>query len=179
MTKGFVICAMACGVALPADAGERNAAASVALKIPAPRPILSVRKPASAPGTRARRLPVAPLSNFVVRLHAVPEPGTTLAAFESRSGGRIELTASTNAAIGDVREAAAWRISDRLPATTSSANGLYAVRDTLAELPRRRAFRSTPFSTTLVLRIDGNDSSPAFSIGGGGVAAALWRAMPQ
>jgi hypothetical protein len=39
--------------------------------------------------------------------------------------------------------------------------------------------RKSALSTALVLRLDGQDDSPAFSVGGGGVAAAVWRVVPK
>ncbi|WP_448664524.1 hypothetical protein ACG3SL_07555 [Sphingomonas sp. CJ20] len=71
---------------------------------------------------------------------------------------------------------ALWRVSDALPEATAERGGSYAVGDTLASSRKRRSAGSA-LKTMLVLRIDGNDESPPFSIGGG-VAGALWRALP-
>ena len=61
---------------------------------------------------------------------------------------------------------------------TSVRGGSWAVYDTLAD-HRKPRFRRSPLSTMLVLRIDGQEDSPPISVGGGGVAAALWRVMPN
>ena len=61
---------------------------------------------------------------------------------------------------------------------TSDAGGSYAVRDTMRDM-RRPHIRKTAFSTSLVLKIDGRDETAPVGVGGGGVAQAVWRSIPQ
>lgn len=182
MIRGLFFCAIACGIAAPVMAGERSAA---------------------APGARAFggfTLPVADRfpgydgaltisGDIVVRLRSAPTPTVALVDFENRTVSNFDVTpaepqdepgslASPHAAV-DWRALRAWRLTERLAPTTNRANGFYAVRDSLADYRKPRAFRPSALSTMLVLRIDGKDESPALSVGGGGVAAAIWRVMPQ
>ena len=61
---------------------------------------------------------------------------------------------------------------------TSNAGGSYAVSDAFARMPKPRV-RHSALSAALVLRIDGQEDSPLLSVGGGGVAAAMWKMRPQ
>jgi len=72
---------------------------------------------------------------------------------------------------GDETAFAAAR--DDMAAGTASR----AVRDALADHPKPRIPRS-PLSTALVLRLDGDRASPPISVGGGGVAGAVWGMLP-
>jgi hypothetical protein len=78
----------------------------------------------------------------------------------------------------DASEQVAWGPGSTLPEVTARAGGSYAVYDVMRAQPRPR-HRESALSTALVLRLDGEDDSPAFSVGGGGVAAAVWRAVPR
>jgi len=181
MTRGLVICALACGVAAPAGAGERNAAV-VAAKISVPRSVSRAPDPAPAPGTRAfLRLPRARSADFVVRIQTRRDPAATRSAFETLPAQpiRAETTTASRFGIRDVRPLAAWRVTDRLAPVTARDNGTYAVRDTLADYRKPRTYRPSALNAMFVLRIDGKEDSAPFSVGGGGVAAALWKAMPQ
>ena len=174
MTRALVFCALACGVASPAISGERNAA-TIASKLPVQRSALLTPDPAPAVGAMAPlRLPRASANDFVVRVHAQPERIATRTAFET-----LPIQAAAHFTIRDVRTPMAWRVTDESAAVTASDNGNYAVRDALADHRKPRAFRSSPLNATLMLRLDGNDDSPPLSVGGGGVAAVLWKAMPQ
>ncbi len=64
------------------------------------------------------------------------------------------------------------------PEITARAGGSYAVADILRQQPRPRP-RKSPLGAALVLKLDGNDDSPPFSVGGGGVAAAVWQVVPK
>lgn len=184
MTRAFVFCALACGVAAPAHAGERSAA-TPSIKLPVPRSVLHAPDPAPAVGAgQTRRLPRAPAPDFVVRVQALREPAATLTAFETLPPqpvdlARIETTAASPFAIGEVRTMPAWRLTDGLSPVTADDNGTYAVRDALADHRKPRVSRPSVLNAMFVLRIDGKDDSAPFSVGGGGVAAALWKAMPQ
>ncbi|UZK66937.1 hypothetical protein [Sphingomonas sp. M1-B02] len=76
------------------------------------------------------------------------------------------------------RSADRWNLTPGIEETTSADGGSYAVRDILRAQPRRSR-RGSPLAAALVLRLDGQEDSEPFSIGGGGVAAALWRAVPK
>lgn len=71
-----------------------------------------------------------------------------------------------------------WNSGITLPEVTSDAGGSYAVQDTFNREPKPRR-RGSPLAAAFVLRLDGQADSPAFSVGGGGVAAAMWRAIPR
>jgi len=79
---------------------------------------------------------------------------------------------------GEASEPVAWGPGSTLPEITARAGGSYAVYDVMRAQPRPR-HRESALSTALVLRLDGEADSPAFSVGGGGVAAAVWRAVPR
>lgn len=53
-----------------------------------------------------------------------------------------------------------------------------AVREALDDHRKPRQPRSV-FSTALVLRVDGDGDSPSLSVGGGGVASAVWGLFPR
>jgi hypothetical protein len=59
---------------------------------------------------------------------------------------------------------------------TASNGGSYAVSEGTSWITRRRPPRV--LDTTLVFRLDGQDESPVFSVGGG-VAASIWQAIPR
>jgi hypothetical protein len=155
-------CVIAFGFSLPALAGERSGVRSrplalvglskdpVTLRVPAPSSGDADPEPFMLPAGDAR----------LERLPAAPMAG------ESR---RTLSTASGNAS---------WGPGASLPEITARAGGSYAVHDIIRDQPRRRHPKS-PLSAAFVLKLDGNDDSPAFSVGGGGVAAAVWQAMPK
>jgi hypothetical protein len=183
MIRGLFVCAIACSVAAPVAAGERNIGAPGMRILPVPILAVSDRFPGYDSALTVG-------GDIAVRLRSVPVPVVALAYFENRAspdfhiipanllpGGPAMLVSPY--AVAELRSLKAWRLADRLAPVTASANGFYAVGDVLAEHPKPRAFRPSALSTLLVLRVDGKDESPPFSVGGGGVAAALWRVMPQ
>ena len=178
MIGRLVFCVIACCAAVPVVASERNVAApdvpllAVSVDFPGYDGVLTVG------------------GDIAVRLRGAPLPAVTLAAFENRGlpdFGLVPMDALAGDplvvvspySVVELRSLRAWRVSDRLAPVTANASGLYAVRDLLAENRKPRFFRRRALSTTLVLRIDGNDETPILSIGGGGIPAALWGAMPQ
>jgi hypothetical protein len=140
MLKTLVACAIACGLSLPAVAGERSG--------------VSLRPTAVQRFT----LPVGK-----ARIARVPAETLTAQTGQTRS-----------TSVG----AASWGPGSTLPEVTARSGGSYAVHDILRDQPRPR-FRRSPLSAAFVLKLDGNDESPAFSVGGGGVAAAVWQAVPK
>ena len=163
MRNTLIFCVIACGVSCPALAGERSGVNSrpivlaglikdpAALHAPAPAAdgVLPQRFMLPASGARLERLPEASLAR------------------ESRQVPSI-ISAET----------VAWGPGSTLSEVTASAGGSYAVHDTIRDLPRPR-HRKSPLSTAFVLKLDGNDDSPSFSVGGGGVAGAMWQAVPR
>lgn len=181
MIRGLIFCVIACGAAAPALAGERSAALVTPSLLAAPALPVSVHFPGFDGALTIS-------GDFVVRLRSMPAPTTSLAEFESRPTPHFDIapadaiepvTLVSPYAATELHALKSWRVTDRLGPTTTSANGFYAVRDVLMDHRKPRVYRPSAFSTMLVLRLDGKDESPSFSVGGGGVAAALWRAMPQ
>lgn len=177
MVRVLVFCAIACGIAAPVMAGERTPSSAaraiarpnlpVALAFPGHDGVLTVE------------------GDFAVRFSGASPASVSLAEFDNSSNASFDLEAVAAAdpvspyAARDLRSLAAWRLTDGMGPTTTTAGGVYAVRDQLADYRKPRVFRPGPLSAMLVLRIDGKDESPPLSVGGGGVAAALWRMMPQ
>lgn len=179
MVRGLIFCAIACGIAAPATAVERSAA------VPAARAIPNLIVPVARRAPALRSV-LSIFGDFAVKRRGRPDRAMVLANFEKQKAESGEMvmpqivrleqtTLGSPFAMSSLRTMPAWRLSDKLPAVTARANGNYAVRDTLADYRKPRAFRPSPLSAMLVLRIDGKDESPPFSVGGGGVAAALWR----
>ncbi|AQR73223.1 hypothetical protein BXU08_05570 [Sphingomonas sp. LM7] len=75
-------------------------------------------------------------------------------------------------------EPATWGPGATLPEITAHDGGSYAVHDIIRDQPRPR-IRKSALSAAFVLKLDGDDDSPPFSVGGGGVAAAVWQAVPR
>jgi hypothetical protein len=71
-----------------------------------------------------------------------------------------------------------WLIDPVSGEATSDAGASFAVREAFDRMPKPRV-RKSALSAALVLRIDGQEDSPLFSVGGGGVAAAMWKMRPQ
>lgn len=149
--------------ALPAVAGER------------PRPTLkaaanAIAAHAASWSIRDKRAPDG----------ARPQPFTLpVASTQSKPLPRLTLLAESapkRAADGAVPTR--WGPGSTLSEVTARAGASYAVDDVMNAQPKPRR-RGSPLSAALVLRLDGQDDSPAFSVGGGGVAAAMWRAVPK
>jgi hypothetical protein len=160
MLKAVVACVILCGISSPVVAGERTGVAKARANL-----LKASAAPGRDPSARFRAAPrpfMLPASP--ARLQALPK-ATLLAE---------QLVKRTD----DASEPAAWGPGSTLPEVTARAGGSYAVYDVMRAQPRPR-HRESALSTALVLRLDGEDDSPAFSVGGGGVAAAVWRAVPR
>ncbi|RYD47516.1 MAG: hypothetical protein EOP60_17300 [Sphingomonadales bacterium] len=179
MTRGLFFCAIACSIAAPAIAGER--AATVPASWVLPTLILPVADRAPVFGLLATR------GDFSIAIDTKAVPVMTLAAFEEQMPHVTTVSiADRDAAVQvspyatpSLRSLAAWRLTGRIVPVTATANGFYAVRDMLGDYRKPRVFRPSALSATLMLRIDGKDDTPTLGVGGGGVAAALWRVRPQ
>ena len=160
MLKAVVACVILCGMSSPAIAGERRGIAKA--RTDPPKANTAARRDTPAPG-RASPKP------FTLPASAAPlQPLPKVSVLAERTARRA----------GGASEPPAWGPGSTLPEVTAHAGGSYAVYDVMRAQPRPR-HRSSPLSTALMLRLDGQDDSPAFSIGGGGVAAAVWRAVPK
>ncbi|ATY31469.1 hypothetical protein [Sphingomonas psychrotolerans] len=157
MLKTLLFCVVTVGLSVPVWAGERSGARSRTIaragliKDPA-----ALRAPASASSAVPQRF-MLPAGG--ARLERLPEPLTEKGQAPSAEAGR-------------------WGPGSTLPEVTARAGGSYAVHDILRDQPRPR-HRGSALSTAFVLKLDGDADSPAFSVGGGGVAAAMWRAVPK
>lgn len=160
MLKAVVACVILCGMSSPAIAGERRGVAKIRADLP--KASAAARRDTPAP-SRASPKPFM-LPAGAAPLQPLPKTGILAERIARRAG--------------DATEPPAWGPGSTLPEVTAHAGGSYAVYDVMRAQPRPR-HRSSPLSTALMLRLDGQDDSPAFSIGGGGVAAAVWRAVPR
>lgn len=156
MVWGPVLCTLACAAAIPALAGDKPARTP-----PGAIALERVAKPvaygslAEAPAIRfsePRKLDIIRLSGT-----ALPQP---------RRFDYVDAQAQPD-----------WRVTDA-SARTAEDGGRYAVGDYFSA-QRKPRFRRSALGALLVLRIDGEDESPAVSVGGGGVASAVWQALPK
>ena len=159
MRMTLVSCVIACGLTSPALAGERSGVSSRPIALAA-----LIKDPA------ARRAPASASDKSLPQRFMLPAGSARLERLpETASGGEARQVSSSTTA---------WGPGSTLPEVTARAGGSYAVHDILRDQPRPRHPKS-PLSAAFVLKLDGNDDSPAFSVGGGGVAAAVWRAVPK
>jgi hypothetical protein len=150
---------IACGLASPAVAGERSGVSSRPIALAA-----FIKDPA------ARRAPASASDKSLPQRFMLPAGSARLE--------RLPETVLTGEPRQVSSSATAWGPGSTLPEVTARAGGSYAVHDILRDQPRPR-HRKSPLSAAFVLKLDGNDESPAFSVGGGGVAAAVWQAVPK
>ncbi|MDG2532963.1 hypothetical protein P6144_04845 [Sphingomonas sp. HITSZ_GF] len=96
-----------------------------------------------------------------------------------RSMPREPVVLQSSFSIEQLRTQAAWHLPklDIGKNTTSVRGSSWAVYDILSD-HRKPRFRRSALSTMLVLKIDGQEDTSPISVGGGGVAAAMWKAMP-
>jgi hypothetical protein len=158
MVWGPVLCTLACTAAIPALAGDKPARST-----PGAVAIERGAKPLAygSPGTAAqpairfsepRKLDVIRLSGT-----ALPQP---------RRFDYADAPAQPD-----------WRVTD-VSARTAEDGGRYAVGDYFSS-QRKPRFRRSALGALLVFKIDGEDDSPPLSVGGGGVASAVWQALPK
>ncbi|RYD85148.1 MAG: hypothetical protein EOP61_39210 [Sphingomonadales bacterium] len=179
MIRGLCFVSTACGIALSASAGERTQSTPAARALATPMLPISLNFPGHDAALTIR-------GDSAVRMQTVPLPPKAVADIDKRLNARFDVAtlpeedADIDASYDadDLRSPQAWRVTGRLAPVTSRANGVYAVRDLLAEYRKPRGFRPSALSAMLVLRIDGKEESPPLSVGGGGVAAALWKVLP-
>jgi len=156
MRTTLVSCVVLCGLACPASAGERSGVNS--RSIPFSR---LIKDPAT------QRVPAPAADKSLPQRFMLPAGNARL---EGLPAARL---------IAESRQSAPSMLErDPSPEVTARAGGRYAVYDILRAQPRPRQPRS-PLGAAFVLKLDGNDDSPPFSVGGGGVAAAVWQAVPK
>jgi hypothetical protein len=169
MFKGLIVCTCACAAALPALAGDKPAKlAPAARALQLPERSIAYGKPAARPAASAGFA----LSPATVRLSGAPVHASSV---------RLSSEANKNAPSFGYTEAqglAGWRLTSQRPFQTAEAGGSYAVRDYFAA-ERKPRFRRSALGALLVLKIDGQSDSPPISVGGGGVASALWQVVPK
>ncbi|MDT8758067.1 hypothetical protein MZO42_05100 [Sphingomonas psychrotolerans] len=159
MRMTLVSCVIACGLISPALAGERSGVSSRPVALAA-----LIKDPAARQGA------VSASDNSLPQRFMLPAGGARLERLpEAPLAGEARQASSSSAA---------WGPGSTLTEVTARAGGSYAVHDILRDQPRPR-HRNSPLSAAFVLKLDGNDDSPAFSVGGGGVAAAVWQAVPK
>lgn len=151
MLKRLLVCLFAGFACLPACARDR-----------APAP---VEQP---PGLDTGGSATFTLPDAATPLGAKSKPGsvTTMSPRELRGSVAVPVADQSWSPLAMADEA------------TSNAGGSYAVSDAFARMPKPRV-RHSALSAALVLRIDGQEDSPLLSVGGGGVAAAMWKMRPQ
>lgn len=169
MIKGLLVCAVSLVIGTPAMAGGRPGDKPAAPRAVALNDATSVLRPTRNP---------APGAGAPVRFSLTP-----VGCRPDQHPNRSNLSISTPAKAMrrfDLGEMDRDGSSDSLRLTEGTADdgGRYAVRDALSDY-RKPRFRRSALGTMLVLRLDGEEESPAFSVGGGGVAAAVWRAVPR
>jgi hypothetical protein len=155
MRAELFACATLFATSLPAVAEERE---GVPVKVET-RAIVPGEVPA-----RSKVKPVRPVP-FLLPARAAPA---------ERRGQPLLSMASGSTGVSDLP-------GERAPSTRPAANAegaSRAVREALNDHRKPRQPRSV-LSTALVLRVDGNGDSPSLSVGGGGVASAVWGLLPR
>jgi hypothetical protein len=171
MLKGLLLCAAACAAPTTVMAGDKD--------LPVVPNLKAVLAADGATGVAAR--------NHPGRTAATVRPGFVPIAYRGLERG--ELSAKTMAqppvrlhssdAVAELKSAKDWHLAvvENSENTTSARGGSWAVSDALSD-HRKPRFRRSALSTMLVLKIDGKEDTSTVSVGGGGVASALWKAMP-
>lgn len=174
MNRGLLLGVVACVSSWPACAGDKPAPGLVADS----RAVLLADARLSAPLQKLLGQKLLHSGAAEARLPAPVLPPVAVFTLDSRSAP-LPLLATvpqggTPLVASGVRPQQQWRVPGLVSSIAGLRAGSDAVRETLATLRLRGGPRS-PLKTMFVLRIDGQEDSPPFSIGGGGVAAALWR----
>ena len=167
MTKGLLVCAVSLTLGSPAMAGDRPGGKA--------SPVVALAERGAIPATVRGMSPLRPsFERFTLPVDTRkldrPIRSDLSASLSHRSARRYDLAAADD---GD-----AQYDTLRLSEATADDGGRYAVRETLSD-HRKPRFRRSALGTMLTLRLDGEEESPAFSVGGGGVAAVVWQAVPK
>ncbi|MDQ0250927.1 hypothetical protein J2W22_002991 [Sphingomonas kyeonggiensis] len=169
MLKGLLLCAAACAAPTTVMAGDKDLPI-----VPNVKAMLAADggvRPA-APG---RKVAVSRPATFVpIAYRGLERPDLTTATV---SQPPVRLQSGTS--VAEMKAARDWHLAvvENSENATSARGGSWAVYDTLSD-HRKPRFRRSALSTMLVLKIDGKSDTSPVSVGGGGVASALWKAMP-
>lgn len=174
MNRGLLLGFVACVASWPACAGDKPAPGLVADS----RAVLLADARLSASLQKLLGQKLLHTGAGEARLPAPVLPRMTIFTLDARAAPTQLLTATAREgaplAATSARPQAQWRVPGLVSSIAGLRAGSDAVRETMASLRLRGGPRS-PLKTMFVLRIDGKEDSPPFSIGGGGVAAALWK----
>lgn len=170
MIRGLLLCTAICAAPMPVMAGERDLPI-----IPDLRALLAADgAPRMPPGRKLT--PLRRVTYLPIAYRGLERDG--IRSFPARPMQIEPVKLHSSFALEQLRALPSWRLAeDPASDATSVRGGSWAVRDTLADY-RKPRIRRSPLSTMLVLRIDGEEASPPISVGGGGVAAVLWKAVP-
>lgn len=173
-----LVCAMALLAAAPAGASERTDYRPS----PDAKSLLMADKRATFEASAAASLLRQPeLRRFEMRDSGAPDLATVPARVDLSRFETLDALAIADlpAAPADSSPFALTSIDGwqrDLGARATTDGGRHAVNDAIG---RSRIYRPPrALDATLVLRLDGREESPAFSVGGG-VAAALWQVIPR
>lgn len=171
MLKGLLLCAAACAAPTTVMAGDKDL------------PVVSNLKAQLAAHNAVRSAPpgravVAPKPMFLPIAYRGVERGDHF-TLPARPVPVDNAGDQASFSIEQLRTQADWHLPklDIGKNTTSVRGSSWAVDDILSD-HRKPRFRRSALSTMLVLKIDGKEESAPISLGGGGVAQALWKAMP-
>ncbi|WHU03979.1 hypothetical protein [Sphingomonas sp. NIBR02145] len=168
MLKGLLLCAAACAAPTTVLAGDKDLPI-----VPNLKAMLAADGAArNAPGRKAA---MARPASFVPIAYRGLERADLSTTTVSQPPVRLQSATS----VAELKAARDWHLSvvENSQNTTSARGGSWAVYDTLSD-HRKPRFRRSALSTMLVLKIDGKENTSPVSVGGGGVASALWKAMP-
>jgi hypothetical protein len=170
MLKGLLLCAAACAAPTTVMAGDKDLPI-----VPNLKALLAAdgaAKRAASPGRAVR-------PSFLPIAYRGVERGETALLPVRPVPQDQPVVLQAGFLIEQLRTQAAWHLPklDIGKNTTSVRGSSWAVYDILSDY-RKPRFRRSALSTMLVLKIDGNEDTSPMSVGGGGVAAAMWKAMP-
>ncbi len=168
MLKGLLLSAAACAAPTTVIAGDKDLPIVPNLKA-------IVAADAGARPAPGRKVAAATPPSFTPIAYRGLERGDISAATVSQPPIRLQSTAT----VADLKSAHSWHlaVTENSENATSARGGSWAVYDALSD-HRKPRFRRSALSTMLVLKIDGKEDTSTVSVGGGGVASALWKAMP-
>lgn len=172
MLKGLLLCAAACAAPTTVMAGDKDL------------PIVpNLRALLAADGAKRVALPgrsgVAQRPTFLPIAYRGVERREIAVLPAARPVPIEDVVLRTSFTIEQLQVQPAWHLPklDIGKNTTSVRGSSWAVYDILSDY-RKPRFRRSALSTMLVLKIDGKEDTSPISLGGGGVAAAMWKAMP-
>ena len=188
MLSRWLVCAIAMGATSPAFAHEGShpaPPADIAIRLPDTMPLLLQDERATW-GTPAALVQLAPGFNMVrpITLTAAPPMPDDLASFDaldSPAASYAYLPAPVSFSDTQLFAPATYRVTPGIRLTArdraepmGGATGALSVGNAI---PRPYRPRRSPLDTMLVLRIDGEESSPPLTFGGG--VASVLNVLPR